>query len=381
MTPPPISCPANLGNVNACGLTQAGAVAIQEMMRLGMLIDIDHMSQASASQTIALAQSETGAGYLGYPLNSGHNALRGNPLVLPGEGSERSLNAAAYQAIGSLHGMAGIGSVNTDACDWLNAYDGTVFAMGDDTSNHIVAGFGTDWVLAKGMPPRVGYYGPPPAYTTCVSSCETPLKWGPCNADQGGPKGAACLKAEASCTKSCYAKYPPRNVLPTCNGVTAPSNVQYTAAFPRSSLGNQSWDYNSLGVAHYGMLPDFLQDVSTLQGKNLNQAVFLQGSSVGPFIGKFANGSTVVSQMNAGAQYFYPTWRIAEAVAASLNVAPPPVPCPHGQSVKFCGTPAKQICVANGQACPAPPAPPCPTGIVRNCGRGPVCMKPSESCN
>jgi Membrane dipeptidase (Peptidase family M19) len=74
--PGPISCPITLpsgeqsgpGNVNMCGLTPAGPAAIQEMMHNGMLIDVDHMSHASAEQTIALAQLFTGAGFPGYPL-------------------------------------------------------------------------------------------------------------------------------------------------------------------------------------------------------------------------------------------------------------------------------------------------------------------------
>jgi hypothetical protein len=390
MVPPGISCPNNLGNVNACGLTQAGQIAIREMMRLGMLIDIDHMSEASAAQTIVLAQSQNHAGWGGYPLNSGHNALRNNPLSPPGSGTERSLNAAAYQAIGMLHGMPGIGSVNTDACAWLNAYDGTVFAMGDAPWNHIVGGFGTDWALAMGMPPRLGVYETPSGYTSCLNSCEIPLRAGACSTDSGGPNGVQCQKAKEQCSLTCGAKFPQKYVPPVCNGKSASATVpivQYNspfqpsgAAFSVSALGNQTWDYNSVGVAHYGMLPDFLQDVSTLQGLTLTQAVSLPGSTVGSFIGKFPDGSAVVSQMNSGAQYFYQTWRIAEAVAASLNVPPPGITCPHGQTVKLCGSPAKQICVVNGQGCPQPP-PTCPPGTVqRNCGRGLVCMNPNASC-
>jgi hypothetical protein len=70
------------------------------------------------------------------------------------------------------------------------------------------------------------------------------------------------------------------------------SSVQYgTPAFPLqiSSDGNQSWNYNNVGVAHYGLLPDFLQDVASLPG-----------------------GAEVIKNMNNGAQYFYETWQMAE---------------------------------------------------------------------
>jgi len=185
-------------------------------MKKGMLINIDHMSQASANATIALAQSQRG----GYPLNSGHNGVRG---ALGSDTSERSFTRQQYQQIGALHGMAGIGSAKLNSTLWLLNYTTVIQAMGPGA----VAGFGTDFDgMEFGMPPRLG------------------------------------------------------------------SAVQYgTQAFPlqMSSDGNKSWDYNKVGVAHYGMLPDFLQDVLSLQG-----------------------GAALISNMNNGGQYFYDTWYMAE---------------------------------------------------------------------
>lgn len=39
------------------------------------------------------------------------------------------------------------------------------------------------------------------------------------------------------------------------------SSVHYSDEFPRSSLGTKWWDHNHDGVAHYGMLPDYPEDV------------------------------------------------------------------------------------------------------------------------
>ena len=58
---------------------------------------------------------------------------------------------------------------------------------------------------------------------------------------------------------------------------------------PPATTGLRTWDYNQVGVAHYGLLPDFLMDVQSLQG-----------------------GAAVVNQMFDGAQYFYDTWYLAE---------------------------------------------------------------------
>jgi hypothetical protein len=233
------SANCQVGNVNSLGLTVAGQQAIQYMMGLHMLIDIDHMSQNSANMTLAAAQRNQP---YPYPLNSGHNGIRGASLpgASAGTPSERSLTAAQYGLIGKLHGMAGVGSAKLTADQWLSLNTQILRAMGPGA----VAAFGTDINgMEFAMPPRTG------------------------------------------------------------------SAVQYgTVAFPlpMSKEGNQSWDYNKVGVAHYGMLPDYLQDVQSLPG-----------------------GSAVVSNMLRGAQYFYETWRLAEGNPPAPSPPPrPPLPIP-----------------------------------------------------
>jgi hypothetical protein len=134
-----------------------------------------------------------------------------------------------YATLGSLHGMAGIGAAKTNAADWIKTLQATVTAMNVGTLP--VVAFGTD---ADGlefmMPPRPGSHVNP----------ATPL-----------PFPAVPL--------------------------------------PLSKDGFRTWDYNADGVAHYGMLPDFLLDVASLPG-----------------------GAQVVSQMFDGAQTFYDTWFMAE---------------------------------------------------------------------
>lgn len=234
-TPPSLQCPSGTGNVNAQGLTAAGTAAIQEMMNKHMLIDIDHMSQLSANGTIALAQQQSP---IKYPLFSGHNGVRA------AGGSERSLTSGQYQAIGKLHGMAGVGSAQLTADKWMAMYNQVTAAMGQATG----AGFGTDMDgMEFGMPPRPG----------------SNVQYG------SGP-------------------------MPGCAAATL---------LPMSAEGNRSWNYNSAGVAHYGMLPDFLEDVASLNG-----------------------GCAVVTSMNAGAQYLYETWRIAEGNAPAVAPPPPPLP-------------------------------------------------------
>lgn len=153
-TPTIPSCPAGIGMVNQGepypGLTPIGKIAVKEMMRQGMLIDVDHMSEASVADTLLIAEGE------GYPVNSGHNVVRN------GGGSERNFTAANYARIAALHGMAGVGVAQTDEMTWVGQYGAVLDAlrMGDPNA---AAGFGTDADgLSPLMPPPKG--APPLVY-------------------------------------------------------------------------------------------------------------------------------------------------------------------------------------------------------------------------
>lgn len=271
-------CPS--GQKNSLGLTSTGIAAIKEMMRLGMLIDIDHMSQASADGALSLASS------YGYPVNSGHNGLRG--ALGPGSQTERAFRADQYATIGRLHGMAGVGSGNLNAQQWLALYNKVIQAMG---SGYIVGAFGTDTDgFALGMPPRLGSGGGERTgpqykeYQQCVAQSD-------CEPDLRGHPNAACVNRQiAYCRKQYPNAFVPVPVVPG-------SNVQYSSTFPPSTDGTKTWNYNTDGVAHYGMLWDFLQDVRSLPG----------------------GAAAVDNNFMFGADYFFHTWQIAEARGSQVK--------------------------------------------------------------
>jgi len=145
------NCPTGSGMVNSRGLTAQGQFAIREMMRHGMLIDIDHMSDLSQSGTIAMAKSVPG----GYPLNSGHSALR------TGGGTERNMSSNNYQAIGELHGMAALGTADVAADAFVSQFNQMIDAVASGFPGGGAPGpigaIGTDTDgMAMGMPPRKG---------------------------------------------------------------------------------------------------------------------------------------------------------------------------------------------------------------------------------
>ncbi len=109
--------PAGSGHVNKRGLTTLGTAAIVEMMNLGMMIDIDHMSEKSMLG--ALAASKLYARLRGaefYPLNAGHNGIRGD------NGTERNLHPAVADSIFKTGGMIGVGTANATPNEFVQNF-------------------------------------------------------------------------------------------------------------------------------------------------------------------------------------------------------------------------------------------------------------------
>lgn len=279
--PSPVACAqpqqGSVGNVNTQGLTTLGKAVFVYLMGQHALIDIDHMSQLSVADALKLAQSSSPLPYA-YPLFSGHNGIRQPSPALPdtpaGATSERNFQPATYTTLGKIHGMAGIGSSDITALDWFTMYNQVMSAMGPGAAG----AFGTD---TDGM---------------ALSSKQNP---------------------------GSHVSYPFQDA-------QLPASVSLGV----STEGNQKWNYNSTGVAHYGMLPDFLEDVDSINGAAVN------GAEVN---GSVMTGAQVVANMNLGAQYFYETWRMIEgsAPAASTPPAPAALPgpgqCPGAQVLNFSG--------------------------------------------
>ena len=100
---------APYGVRNARGLTDLGAFAVQEMMKLGIMLDVDHMSEHTLDAVMNIATNVPG----GYPLNSGHNSFR-EMVLAP---AENHRTPAQLEQIRQLGGLMGVG--------WENAKDGS----------------------------------------------------------------------------------------------------------------------------------------------------------------------------------------------------------------------------------------------------------------
>lgn len=168
------------GHVNTKGLTPLGEFAINEMMRRGMLIDIDHMSEKSANRAIELAKA------IPYPLNSGHNAPRSL------NHSENGRTDQQYKDIVSLGGMIGLGHGGS-ATAFVETYNQVATLIGSAKPIAI----GTDGNVLNPLP---------------------------------GPDA------------------------------NAPLPFPYTYTF-----GYRMWNFNTEGMAHYGLYPEFIRSLTAVR--------------------------------------------------------------------------------------------------------------------
>jgi microsomal dipeptidase-like Zn-dependent dipeptidase len=245
LPPPPPVCPSGRGHQNVRTLTANGVFAIKEMMRRGMIVDIDHMSNKAADATLAIGKT------FGYPIVSGHSGIR-----VAGKAhsdAENSRTPDQLQKISELHGMFGLGTAGVHAYDWAKEYQTAINKMGASYQSGAVS-LGTDLNgFVKG-----------------------PV--------MGNEKGATLNRVVYDVASN-------PNSIPKSKASDSPITIK-------------TWDYNKDGVAHYGMLRDFVVDVKTAPA----------GVTAG------LPGSELVDQhLNRSANYFWQMWQRIDARKGSVQ--------------------------------------------------------------
>ncbi|MDC8016168.1 membrane dipeptidase [Tahibacter soli] len=185
--PAPPVCASGVGHRNAKDLSTLGEFAVKDMMKFGMLIDVDHMSAFAVDDVLDLAET------FGYPVNSGHNGLREGA-----QASENDRSIDVYKRIVDVGGMIGLGHTGS-ATSFQQMYAKVLDAMKLKVidPDRIGIGLGTD---VNGLWPLPG------------------------------PPTSASAKIGPS---------------------------PYTFGF-------RTWNYDSHGVAHYGLIGDFVTSFSQL---------------------------------------------------------------------------------------------------------------------
>jgi microsomal dipeptidase-like Zn-dependent dipeptidase len=224
--------PLSSVDCNTLGLTNLGEFLVKEMMSKHMIVEVGHMSALAVNRTLDIAEA------LKYPgVVSGHTGFF--DVSLRQAGHEGNLTGAQVERIRHLGGMVGVlarlGNLHeistwrglgatavAHQCGnttetWAQAYLYAIEKMG----NTPVA-FGSDFNGFNGLPgPRFGREQCP----------------------GGGPYGTS-----------------PRQEL------HYPFKARAAADRPmsKSLIGTRTFDINMDGLAHVGMLPDFIADLETL---------------------------------------------------------------------------------------------------------------------
>ena len=215
MLPTPISdadyhalgYPTDQGHVNVAGIDFG---RLHMLMAHGFIIDLAHMSEHSQEQTLRMVEQ------FRYPVMNSHTGLRraDDGSV---QGSEREMPRQYAQRIAALHGVIGLGTSREDAVigddpvsTWVGHYLDTLEAMGGRG-----VALGTDM---NGFAPQIPF-----------ARSNMPIRY------------------------------------PIDIGIRlAPPESRGTmVALDRHQLGVKTYDFSRDGIAHYGMLPDFLQAVHT----------------------------------------------------------------------------------------------------------------------
>jgi microsomal dipeptidase-like Zn-dependent dipeptidase len=176
------------GHRNALGLTDRGRFAVRYMMRKGMLIDIDHMSDKAADETINIALENN------YPVNAGHVIPRGEDASI-NAGGERTKSNRQLRQIIQTGGMIGSG----------HGGEASIFAR-----------------LLGNLAQLTGYKNI--AFGTDVNI----------------------------------------DVLPAAPATDSGRLVSNPIGLSDLTTGNKTWNfatYNSDGVSHYGLMPEYVQSV------------------------------------------------------------------------------------------------------------------------
>jgi microsomal dipeptidase-like Zn-dependent dipeptidase len=250
-------------HVNQRGLTADGRRFLEGMMRRGLLIDVDHMSQHTADNVLGVG-AFAGRGVVvpapctdfkiaacrtaSYPVVSSHSSFRdprlwsGDPGYEPGHRSEGDKTREQVQRIRDIGGIVAPitrqAAIRTpdprwsvaDACpdtswSFAQTYLDTVRAMGGQG-----VGIGTDF-----------------------------------NGLNTQPEGRM-----VACTGRATATAVPYELLASLPGATRAAHAPLVPSGISSGGILRLLDVNVDGLAHYGLLPDFVQDVRD-QGVSLEE--------------------------------------------------------------------------------------------------------------
>ena len=234
------------GQINVRGLSPIGRdVVLPALMRLGMVVDIDHMSANCVAQALDIFERH------GYPVVCGHSAFRELALDSRDTSDVRKVrneyqrSREQLERIRGLGGLVAVGWVQRD----LREHSGDHRVVNDAAASV------KSWAQAYLYALEHSYRGIAALGTDSNGMAGAP---GP----RFGPRAASGLERDAR-----------RHALRPLQVASQGDGVLYdsveAAVVPTREhrpmtmcrTGRRAFDINIDGVAHYGLMPDFLQDL------------------------------------------------------------------------------------------------------------------------
>lgn len=218
------------GRRNTLGLTDLGKLLIRALMSKGMIIDIDHMSLAAYQDTIALAAASS------YPVASSHTGFV--DIARGHKRHESNLTGAQVEQIRQMGGMVAL-ILNQGKQDEIDTWRG----QRQTVIEHHYGNTSETWAQAY-LYACEQMRGCPVGFGTDFNGmlCPTGPRFGP-DAGAGGTD----------------VQIGPDN--PVHYPFTALTSGQQ---LDRSVVGNRTLDINNDGLAHIGLLPDFIADLEAI---------------------------------------------------------------------------------------------------------------------
>ncbi len=218
---------------SSMGLTLRGKQLVREMMKRGMIIDIDHMSVLAFWDTINIVKPA------GYPVVSSHTGLFD---ISAGEKKhEGNLKASQIQAIRDLGGMLALIPKQGDL-----GHVGQGQSPDQPTVLHTCGNTSQTWAQAYLFAAKQMAGGPVALGTDFNGMAGLP---GPRMGPEACPGTPDPLKLTMP-KQTARVSYP------------IPISVEGSpTSLARSVVGQKTFDFNEDGLAHVGMLPDFVADL------------------------------------------------------------------------------------------------------------------------
>jgi microsomal dipeptidase-like Zn-dependent dipeptidase len=238
------SLPPAVAHCNRNGLTSLGASTIKYMMTKGILVDVDHMSNKALDATLAIAEEQS------RPVIASH--VQFFDLNQPEVRHERMRTRAQLERIAELGGMIGAmlkddqqegnygegpvqyssanGNTITNDCTHSSKTWAQMYQYGVDVMKGPVA-MGSDF---NGV---AGHVGPRFGYDACAQDHVQRAKQGLAN-----------------------------------NRLAYPFELAGFGEFEAQKTGTRTFDFNNDGLAHVGLLPDMVADLSGIGISNAELA-------------------------------------------------------------------------------------------------------------